>query len=169
MSLSNSDEVKEYINSIYDDLEKYTAVGKTDNKILDIIISEYQAICHSKGIELESDIKTANLSYIEPSKLSALLTNILDNAVEAVEKSDSKKIYLSINRVENFDVLTCQNNCITIPEISDGYVKTTKANKELHGFGTKSIAKIVKQYNGNVNYEFNGDKNLFTVNVIFPV
>ncbi len=168
MNITDNDEVKNYISSIYDDLEKYSVVGKTDNKILDIILSEYQSICYSKGIELEVDIKTANLSFIEPSKLVALLTNILDNAIESAENCDEKNVFLSINRVENFDVLTCQNNCCVSLEFADGYIKTTKANKEIHGFGTKSIAKITKQYNGNIKYEFDKTQNQFTVNIVFP-
>ncbi len=168
MNITDNDEVKNYISSIYDDLEKYSVVGKTDNKILDIILSEYQSICYSKGIELEVDIKTANLSFIEPSKLVALLTNILDNAIESAENCDEKNVFLSINRAENFDVLICENSCCISPKITDDYVKTTKQNKEFHGFGTKSIAKITKQYNGNIKYEFDKTQNQFTVNIVFP-
>ena len=37
---------------------------------------------------------------------------------------------------------------------NDGSIKTTKQeNKKYHGFGTKSIAYIVKKYDGKMHYE----------------
>lgn len=167
-NLSEDEAIHQYINSIYKDIEKYSVVGKTQNKTLDIILNEYQTLCDIKNIEFETDIKTANLNYIEPTKLTSLLTNILDNAIEATEKCNNKKIMLSINNIDNFDVLTCINSCINKPEITDVHIKTTKSDVEFHGYGTKSIAKTVKLYNGTLRYEFNQIKKAFVLTIIFP-
>jgi sensor histidine kinase regulating citrate/malate metabolism len=167
-NLSEDEAIHQYINSIYKDIEKYSIVGKTQNKTLDIILNEYQTLCDIKNIEFETDIKTANLNYIEPNKLTSLLTNILDNAIEATEKCDNKKIQLSINNIDNFDVLTCINSCNFEPEIIDGYIKTTKPDKGFHGYGTKSIAKIVKFYNGTLRYEYKQDNGDFILTIILP-
>ena len=42
--------------------------------------------------------------------LITLLSNILDNAVEAASVSEKKTIELSINRVNEFDMLSCVNS-----------------------------------------------------------
>ena len=58
--------------------------------MLDLIISKYLRLCESKNIAFSVDVKTANLHYIADTDLSALLNNLLDNAVEAAEKSGER-------------------------------------------------------------------------------
>lgn len=167
-SLSDDAQIQQYVHSIYQDLEHYTVIGKTKNKTLDIIISEYQALCALKHLTFETQIRTANLHFMEAAKLTALLTNLLDNAVEAAEKCKDGKIYLSINRSDHFDVLTCINSCCVRPECHGSGFKTTKLDKKLHGYGTKSIAKIVKLYHGVMHHQYDEAQGTFKVTILFP-
>lgn len=168
LNLSDNKAVEEYINIISNDFEKYSSAGKTENKMLDIILHKYRLLCESKGVNFETEIMTANLSFIEFPQLSSLLGNILDNAIEAAEKSKNPKILLSINKIDNFDVLCCINSCNIAPEIKGNRLVTTKADKELHGYGTKSIEKIVKQYSGTHNFHYDDTQNEFTFTAVFP-
>lgn len=168
-NLSKSVEVDSYIASVENELQKSTAFSKTGNKILDIILNEYFILCHAKNIEFETEIRTANLDFIEPAKLTALLNNILDNAVEATEKCKTPRIFLSINRSDNFNVLCCTNTCLSSPVFVNENLITTKKDKSLHGYGTKSIIKILKEYNATHTFTFNEIKNEFTITAIFPI
>lgn len=168
LNLSDNKDVEEYINIISKDLEKYSPTGKTGNKILDVIIHKYSLLSESKGIAFETEIMTANLSYIDSPQLSSLLGNILDNAIEAAEKCKEPKILLSINKNDNFDVLCCVNSCSKSPSMKGDRLLTTKEDKELHGFGTKSIEKIVKLYNGTHSFKYDEKLNEFTFTAIFP-
>lgn len=169
LSLSDNEEINRYIHSIYQDLEKYSAVGKTGNKALDIILNEYRSLCAVRHIQFETEIRTANLSFIEPAKLTSLLNNMLDNAVEATQQCKNGKILLSINRIENFDVVNCINNCNTPPRFENSMLKTTKEDKSLHGFGSKSMDRVVKFYNGILNCKYLAETKEFEVTIIFPV
>lgn len=168
LNLSESPEINDYIQSIYGGLEKYNSLGNTNNKCLDIIINEYRTLCFTNGINLEIQIKTANLGFMNPPHLTALLSNILDNAIEAAQKCDNPEIYLSINRNENFTVLTCINSCAEEPLLKKNKMKTTKNDKQLHGFGTKIIAKTVEFYNGNFQFNYNKENKEFSITVLFP-
>ena len=44
---------------------------------------------------------------------------------------------------------------------------TTKEDKKLHGFGTKSIKKIIKKYNAMYSWEYDEDNNEFVTTIIF--
>lgn len=168
-NLSDNAEIQQYIHSIYEDLEAYSAVGKTKNKTLDILLSEYQSLCELKNLTFETEIRTANLQFMDAAKLTALLTNLLDNAVEAAEQCADGKIYLSINRVDHFDVLTCLNSCGVRPKRNGESFHTSKSDTLLHGYGTKSIAKTVTFYHGILHDQYDEMQGMFKVTILFPL
>ena len=141
--------------------------GKTNNKILDIIINKYSVLCEIKSIELFVSVKTANLSYIKDDELSTLLSCVLDNAVEAAEKTNNPKIEFNLNNQNFFDVLTCINSCNYNPDFNNKVLKSTKSNSEMHGYGTRSIKKIVKNNNGTYSWNYDKESNEFITTIIF--
>ncbi len=166
-SLTTEKKVEDYIDNCYGKLEKYSMFGKTNNKILDIIINKYSLLCEIKSIEFLVSIKTANLSYIKDDELSALLSCILDNAVEAAEKTKNGRIELNLNNQNFFDVLTCINSCNYNSDFDKNILKTTKENSDMHGYGTKSIKKIVKNNKGTYSWKYDKENNEFITTIIF--
>lgn len=166
-SLTNEKKVDDYIDNCYKKLEKYSMFGKTNNKVLDIIINKYSLLCEIKNIEFLVSIKTANLSYIEDDELSTLLNCILDNAVEAAEKTENRKIEFSLNNQNFFDVLICINSCEYNPNFDKRILKTTKENADIHGYGTKSIKKIVRNHKGTYSWKYDKQNNEFIITIIF--
>lgn len=166
-SLTNEENVENYIDECYGKLEKYSMFGKTNNKILDIILNKYSLLCEIKNIEFLVSIKTANLSYIKDDDLSTLLNCILDNAVEAAEKTENGRIELNLNNRNFFDVLTCINSCNYNPDFDKKILKTTKENADMHGYGTKSIKKIVKNNKGTYSWKYDKENNEFITTIIF--
>lgn len=55
------------------------------------------------------------------------------------------------------------NSCDTPPKIKGNDLETTKKNKINHGLGVKSIQKVLKQYNGDCQWEYNENKREFTL------
>lgn len=166
-SLTNEKNVEDYIDNCYGKLEKYSMFGKTNNKILDIIINKYSLLCEIKNIKFLVSIKTANLSYIKDDDLSALLSCILDNAVEAAEKTENGRIEFNLNNQNFFDVLTCINSCNYNSDFDKNTLKTTKENTDMHGYGTKSIRKIVKNNSGTYSWKYDKQNNEFITTIIF--
>ena len=50
--------------------------------------------------------------------------------------------------------------------MQDSQFVTSKKNKELHGIGTKNIIKVVKQYNGTI--DFLVTEGTFRVEIVLP-
>lgn len=85
--------------------------------------------------------------------MTALVCNLLDNAVEATESQEEAFIEFCIYPKENtpFTVLTLTNSCLTNPFSKEtGTLITHKEDKRMHGFGMKSVQKIVGKYNGDM-------------------
>lgn len=169
-SLKNMDEVKSYVNEMVPDIEKFNNTGISKNKMLDLIISKYISLCESKKIRLYINIKTANLSYIDDVDLSTLMNNLLDNAVESAEKSDKKYIKINIfSKNKQYDGLIIKNSCDIPPNEEGGNLKTSKANKKLHGLGTASIKKVIKKYNAIYGWKYDEENSEFITNIAFKI
>lgn len=132
--------------------------------------NKYIQICNDKGIAFETDIVTDNLSFINSYDISSLFNNILDNAVESAEKSKGKFITMNISTsLNSYHKIIVTNSCDSEPETESGKLITTKSDKLLHGLGTKSINKIVKNYGGEMQWDFNRDEHLFKLTIIIPL
>ena len=168
--LSNKPEkLQKYIEGIVDDLEKTNQIGKTSNKLLDLILSKYVYICEKNHITFEKNIHKSDVSFMTDNDLTSILNNMLDNAIESAVKSNRKFITIGINKLRNMLVFYVTNSSDTPPLVKNGKLVSTKKSVGLHGYGFKSICRTAKKYNGDVEWEYNQDAKEFTVSIIFPI
>lgn len=166
-NMDSTEEIHSYVDALFDDIQKYQIIKLTDNKMLDLLLSKYKAVCSSKNICFNIEVKTANLDYIDDSDLSILVCNLLDNAVESAEHSAEKSIVFSLRRVNTFDVLNVINSCDTEPEIKGKIIKTSKKDKSAHGYGIKIISKYAKKNNAEYEWHYDNDSKKFNSTLIF--
>lgn len=163
------EKLKKYIEGIVSDLEKTNQIGKTSNKLLDLILSKYDYVCEKNNITFEKNIHNSDVSFMADNDLTSILNNMLDNAIESAAKSNIKVITISINKLGNMLVFDVTNSSDTPPLVKNGKLVSTKKSVGLHGYGFKSICRTSKKYNGDVEWEYNQDAKEFTVSIIFPL
>ncbi|MBO5462640.1 MAG: GHKL domain-containing protein [Clostridia bacterium] len=167
-NLAQNEEVTDYITDLCGTVTNFGNYAMSKNKTLDIIINKYLLLCESKKIHIYFDTKTANLAFIESPDLTALLNNLLDNAVEAAELSSEKEILVKLFTKNNsMQVIKIVNSCNTEPNAKNNNLLTIKTDKNLHGLGLKSVKKIVNKYNGSFEWKYKKDDNLFEICIIF--
>lgn len=168
-NMSDSPEIREYISNMLGEIIKYNQTGKTKNRLLDVILSKYTDICNDKKIKFETDIMTDNLKFINGYDISALFNNILDNAVEAASLSSDRYIHLEVtSSLNSYHKIIAANSCDNEPNSEKGKLITTKRNKDVHGFGIKSIRKIVNKYGGEFQWEYNNQSKQFKLIILLP-
>ncbi len=169
IQLRNFDDINQvhnYIDSLGDNIEKFNSLGISKNKTLDLIIGKYSKLCEVNGISFSVNVKTSNLSYVDPLDLSTLLNNLLDNSLEAAKDSENAFIKLDIySKNSAYDVIVLKNSCKQKPEQRDGRLITSKQNKELHGFGLRSIRKIVKKNGFLYNWSYDDATKIFETDI----
>lgn len=167
-NLEDINSVHKYIDKLYPAIEKFNHAGISKNKMLDLIISKYSKLCESKEIKFDVDVKTSNLSYIDDVDLSTLMNNLLDNAVEAAEKSYNAFVQITIFSKNNiYDGLIIKNSCSVSPVTDNKELKTRKSDKTHHGLGIKSINKIVKKYGAVYDWKYDDQQKVFETEIIF--
>ncbi|MBR6646973.1 MAG: sensor histidine kinase, partial [Clostridia bacterium] len=166
-SLSDNKETNDYIDRLCGEIKVSSLFGNTENKMLDLVLNKYSYICENDDIRFNVTVKTANLTFIENTDLVTVMSNMLDNAVEAAKVSAEKYIDLSINRTNGFDIITCTNSCDKKPQSIGKMLKTTKTDDGLHGLGVNSIRRIVKKYNGDFEWSYDENSKEFVVYIAF--
>ena len=134
----------------------------TGNKILDTVLYQKKLYCDSRGIRLDWSARGESLSFFEPSKLYALLSNALENAVEAVMPLEENRRIISFNVLENTDGVTVEVANYFDPG-SSPVCGTSKPDKAHHGFGLKSMRFIADEYGGSVETAIEDDMFFLTV------
>ena len=115
--------------------------GVVVNKIL---------IAREKGMTLSLDIST-NVSEINFPKfeLSRILGILIDNAIEAGEQTEDKKLVVNIRHdyKDNTDIITISNsiNDINI-DIDKMFLKDYSTKEKPSGFGLYEVKKFLKKY-----------------------
>lgn len=135
-----------------------------DHELVNAIIHRYQRQCQKADIEFDVDIRKDTLKFISDDELTSLLTNLLDNAYEAAIKVPEAFIELYIGHINNTNhiCLTLINSSSVPPVInSTNQLLTSKKDKLRHGFGIKSIQKIVSQYSGDMKMYHDDSSNTF--------
>lgn len=158
--------IDEYVSTMTDDLKAHTSSCHSGNHLLDVIINKYDTECKIKSIDFSFDVTLCSLSIVSSYDLVTILNNLLDNAIEAAVNSESKFVSLFTNHINTFDVIVVSNSCDKSPLSANGELKTTKRNKNYHGFGMKSIKKALKKYDGDLDWEYDRNSKIFTITVM---
>lgn len=167
LSLDTKKEVDKYISEVIGDTQQYNIIQRTNNKLLDLLLSKYNVLCKNNDIRLNIEVRTANLTYISDADLSILINNLMDNALEATKGSSEKIIDFSLRNVNNFDVLNISNSCEHEPPHQGKKLLTTKNSKALHGFGTRIIEKYAKKINAKYEWFYDENAKRFNSTIIF--
>jgi hypothetical protein len=167
--ISNA-EVEEYIDAIMCEIKSYENYINTQNKFLDIIVSEKIRMAREKNIELEAVINYEKMEHMEPMDICALFGNAIDNAIEATTKMKMKEerlIKVKARRINGNMVIKFENYFNSKLIFSGDRLLTTKSNQKIHGFGTENIRNVVKKYKGNLKIITTDNKFVLIVKLPF--
>ena len=91
---------------------------------------------------------------------------IMDNALTAAEESCEKKISLETSIRNLYSVIAIQNSSDTPPKEDGMYLKSSKKDQSSHGIGLKSVAMTLKMYQGDLQWDYDESRKLFTMTVM---
>lgn len=166
-AMSSVEDIRNYLGNVQEDFESCQFIGKSKNKMLDLIMNKYYKICQIKGIKYYVDVRSSNLSFIEDNDLISMLGNLFDNAVFAAEKVINPTIEFTLKRERNFVILSIINSSFGMPKTYGDTLITTKPNTLVHGHGVKSVERTATMYDGICHWEYINDSGTFRFNIIF--
>ena len=167
---ADSEKAGKYLEQMEREIKIYETQNKTGNKVLDTILTSKSMHCQRHGIELKFMGEGQLLNFMEDMDISALFGNMLDNAIESVVKiKDRQKRLISLHVIQDkqFIRIRTENYCEENVQFQDGIPITTKKDKRFHGYGMKSMKKIVEKYGGSVMA--GKTDNWFELKILIPM
>jgi hypothetical protein len=146
----------------------YDATIKTGNDVLDILLSEKKLQCESKKIKFTLVVNGKLLSFMEDMDLYSLFGNAISNAMESVSQLDDvhkRHISLKVREVGDLVSIHVENYYDGKLEFVHGLPQTSK-DRNYHGYGMKSMERIVSSYGGTMN--ITTQDQLFKLDILLP-
>lgn len=154
---NQSEEIVSYINNISGPLQEISCTVWTGDKTVDYIINSRQTKAGKCGIHMGMNIEYPYNTDIQSNDLCTILSNLLDNAIEAANRPEltgERFIFLTIRRLRNILVIKLENSSIPPVYSPDGSLQTAKENHSLHGWGMRNIESAVDKYDGIVQTSY---------------
>lgn len=161
------DKAKEYTSVILDKLNAVHSYIETGNSLLNHILNEKLNLAREQGISVKAEIENLSFAKMESLDFSALLSNILDNAIEACKKEEHPQLQVQIAAKRGYETILVKNSIRQSVLGENPALDTTKENSDNHGMGILQIKNIVEKYNGL--YDFYEEENWFCVSAFIPV
>ena len=142
--------------------ERWTGIGA-----LDYILNQKKETAARQGTGMVIHAEYPADCRIDPVDLCAILTNLLDNAMEACARQpegESREIIVTIRRINLFLIIRITNSSATAPAIKDGSLVTSKRDRRLHGWGLRSVKAAVEKYQGSMEITYSN--LVYTVDVM---
>lgn len=153
LSQEKYQELKDYFYSLSNVLYSLDNQIETGNEIANQVINLKYARAHQLNIPMEIDAILPKKLEIPDYLFCAVLSNLLDNAMEASEKIKEPAVYVKLHIVKSYLSITVKNRIEPWQQESAISHKTTKSNPHLHGIGLRIVEETVIAYNGISSYE----------------
>ena len=168
---SNSERIATYVEKLQDSQALSSRIQFCPEPVLNAILMRYNEKCHEMSVKFMCDIRTG-VSFLDDVSMTALFENLLSNAVDAAVRVLGGYVELSIcipAGPKESIVINVVNSCKESPPRNEnGELETKKHDRISHGFGMKSIVRIVDKYSGSMKTYFDNATCEFHVVICFP-
>ena len=119
--------------------------------MVDAILTAKKALAEQVSIEFQYEPYPLQHLPIDEAAFGVLLSNILDNAIEAAQRIEDGAIvrYVSLRFARSWDMfyIICKNsmNPKTVKKNGERFI-TSKSDRHLHGFGVENIKNTVIEH-----------------------
>lgn len=162
------DRIENYLDQIDETTAKVT-FANSGNLIVDSIINYEISKLNLEEVEFGIELGfVPESSKLEDYDLTILLSNLLNNAIEALSKLDSnKRLQLHMKFEKGILFLNVENTFDGEIKLNRSKIITSKLNARRHGYGLRNVERVIKKYNGEKVIDYHD--NIFKVKVILYI
>ena len=150
------DMLEEYLKEVSMETENLFSFIECGNDVINAVMNHMMTQARAEGIVLQSQLIVPPVLPYPETELCSLLSNLVENALEAATKSGEKNPVVTVGIRPQQDYLFIHVTNPVNPQISNRRhlkLQTTKENARVHGYGTKIIQNIAVKNQGSVRYD----------------
>ena len=142
------------------EIEKNRAGQYCANMILNVLLEEYEIRCQKRNIRLSVDTLVGELPGISRLHQCSILSNLMNNAMEAVGylPENKREIRVDIHVRADYLVVTVEN------PFAEEYIRMEKSDER--GYGSRILQEIAQIYDGSCNVKIDREKRIYKSTVI---
>jgi hypothetical protein len=155
----------EYLNEVSQTYDDTVIKTYCKNEMVNSVLSIYNSRFEERRIHWEVQVSIGEKLPCSEMMFCAILSNVLENAMHAVQELPQEKrlIQLALSEKSGHLLLMAKNTVQNAPVFIDGVPVTERSG---HGLGARSIVYYVEKLNGQ--YQFFMENGDFVVMIIIP-
>lgn len=160
------DRAKKYIGNVFENKNLLSNLSNIENTILKAVLLSKITQAEKSEIKCYYQINSELEGIpLDNSELTVVLSNLLNNAIEAASKSERKNINIFTEFIDEKHIIKVSNSTINfteemMPNISKVRFSTKGKGR---GYGLYNINNIINKYKGNLIMSL--DKDVFNVTI----
>ena len=159
----DTDKALEYLNEVSQTYDDTVIRTYCKNEMVNSVLSIYNTRFEEQRIRWKVQITIGEKLPCSEMMFCAILSNVLENAMHAVQElpQDKRFIELSLSEKSGHLLLMAKNTVKKVPVFADGIPVTERSG---HGLGARSITYYVERLHGQ--YQFLMENGYFVVRII---
>lgn len=126
----------------------------SNNPVIDVVLNQKYQVAQENGIKMQVKVNDLSAVTIKTNELVVLLSNLLDNAIEACMKIErNKEIACSVLKEDSIYIFI--RNTSSPVTIIHGEIPTTKQDATEHGYGLQAVKYILDQLEAEYTFAYN--------------
>lgn len=160
-------EAEAYVEKLADSFPDSMRNVDVNNPILNVVLNQKYYLAKRKGISLLFYANDLSDLWLEEQDVVSLISNLLDNAIEASEKLEGeRKVWVKLVREKRQFVISMRNPVSVPIVIENNEIQTSKEDKRKHGIGLKNVQMILDKYQGMGMMRY--DRGCFSYTAVIP-
>ena len=144
---------QQYIEALQDIQTTRIFAINTHHPTIDAVLNQKYQLAKEKHIDFQAKVNDLSQVQISTDQLIVILSNLLDNAMEAcLSLPDNRAIQFTLLK-EGGLYLSIRNTSKEV-RILDGSIATTKTPAEIHGFGLPCVQNLLGQLNAEFTMHY---------------
>ncbi|MDE6678361.1 MAG: GHKL domain-containing protein [Ruminococcus sp.] len=157
LSERDTESLTKYINETMQHLDIPQEYVRSGNRDIDSLLNYKLMTAKQSRTDIVTDVKIPAELHISSFDLNVILGNLLDNALDALEHCENRRLTVSLRYESGLLYILVQNTCCGEPSL-------VSAKGAGHGIGLYSIRHTLETYQGDLKISYHD--NMFTATVM---
>lgn len=150
---NETDAAREYLHRLQKNRSIHVMSVSSNHPVIDVILNQKYQTARENEIQMQIRVNDLSALDIPSDSLVVVLTNLLDNAIEACRRIDGHREICCSILYEDALYVSIRNTSREV-EIVEGRIRTSKTDSLSHGFGLQSVAYVLDELGAEYTFGY---------------
>lgn len=153
MDQEEYDSAKNYVQGLQANRTLRVFCINSNNPVIDVVLNQKHQLAQENGITMRVQVNDLSSIPYQTEELVVLLSNLLDNAIEACLRIDGRREILCSILEEEGVYISIRNTSEPVA-IVNGEIASSKPNAVEHGFGLPAVKYILERLDAEYTFAY---------------